>query len=168
MQLAYLPASREGTLWSVNFLFLKQNLLSENMLNWEVERNETYKWIAVCGPSKAILLSLRQNYSGLTWLSGSLNLKRHQCPSLMFSDYLHRLDSTSPMRKSHLECSMRAVLSWSSIFLSLPLDLQSFSLSPLMASESLSLSLDSISSYQPWCLSPGFQNSPTWSNDTDH
>lgn len=119
MQLAYLPASREGTLWSVNFLFLKQNLLSENMLNWEVERNETYKWIAVCGPSKAILLSLRQNYSGLTWLSGSLNLKRHQCPSLMFSDYLHRLDSTSPMRKSHLECSMRAVLSWSSIFLSL-------------------------------------------------
>lgn len=128
MHLAYLSTSLEGalaSLWLVNLLFVKQNLISENMLNWEVERNEMYKWITICGLNKAIFLPLRQNYSGLTWLSGSLNLKKHQCPSLMISVW---------------HCTSWTLLFlWENPTLSAPwgqsyLDLRSFSLSPLLES----------------------------------
>ena len=43
-------------------------------------RNEMSRWVTICGHSKAIFFSLRQNYSGLTWLSGSLDLTKHQHP----------------------------------------------------------------------------------------
>ena len=48
---------------------LKLNLVSENMLDWEVERNAMDKLIVIRGVNKVIFLSLRQNYFGLFWLS---------------------------------------------------------------------------------------------------